>query len=97
MFSMACEYDIPDPPSTLEVVNPDQVQVMYRPVSTMVWEEIPRANSYADCAHSTAGGWYYNRTLDPTRILVCPCTCARFQAGTVEIRFGCAPRPVSIE
>ena len=93
---MACEYELPDPPSTLEKIDTNMVQVLYRPASTGEWEEIPKGNSYADCANSPNGGWYYNRTIDPTKILVCPCTCQRFQAGTVQIAVGCEPVPVDI-
>jgi hypothetical protein len=88
---MSCEYDIPPPPPGLLKVDTNLVQVIYTPASTGEEEEVPKLDSYADCAHSTNGGWYYNRTIDPSRILVCPCTCARFQAGRTEIRFGCEP------
>jgi len=45
-----------------------------------------------DCAEAENGGWYYDNASAPTRIYVCPCTCARFGAGRVDVRLGCEPR-----
>ena len=41
-------------------------------------------------------GWYYDDFADPQRILMCPQTCARFealQAASIDIRFGCTTIP----
>ena len=40
---------------------------------------------------SLHGGWFYDDELAPTKIEVCPCTCARFRQGSVEIQYGCIP------
>jgi hypothetical protein len=68
---------------------------------------IPGTERYADYlnAFATAGGVPNPSTLPDyyavsaeggvdglTRITVCPCTCARFQAGRVDVRLGCKPR-----
>jgi hypothetical protein len=40
-----------------------------------------------------AGGWYYDDPQKPTKVLVCPATCATIQAddaGKVDILFGCS-------
>ena len=88
-----CTFEIPEPPSQGEVINPDEVQVVYSPASGAP-EEIPRLPSSASCGdqRATNGGWYYNDNDNPTSIHVCGCTCSRFGAGQVDIRIGCEPR-----
>lgn len=88
-----CTFEIPEPPSQNEVIDPERVQVVYSPASGAA-EEIPRLPSSAACgdARATNGGWYYNDNANPTSIQVCACTCSRFGAGQVDIRIGCEPR-----
>lgn len=88
-----CTFEIPEPPSQGEVINPEEVQVVYSPASGEP-EEIPRLPSSAACGdqRATNGGWYYNDNDNPTSINVCGCTCSRFGAGQVDIRIGCEPR-----
>jgi hypothetical protein len=95
MNSLACEYEIPVPDDTALTVNPEKVQVVYTPAVGDA-EEVPRARSFADCASSSAGGWYYDDPSAPKKIIACPCTCSRFAAGKVEVRLGCYPRHVPI-
>jgi len=92
---LGCEYEIPAPTDPGLTLDPDKVQVVYTPAVGPA-EEIPRAQSAADCAVSTAGGWFYDDPSKPSKILVCPCTCSRFAAGKIDIRLGCEPRPISI-
>lgn len=87
---LACEYRLPPPPDGMKL-DTDKVQVIYTPASGSP-EEVPHVTSMAACAGSSNGGWYYDNPADPGRISVCPCTCARFQAGQVEVRLGCKPR-----
>jgi hypothetical protein len=49
-------------------------------------------SSFAACAKNPNGGWYYDDAEHPSKPTVCPCTCARFQAGRVDVRLGCKPR-----
>jgi hypothetical protein len=88
---LSCEYEIPvpDPSLTLDL---NRVQVVYTPAVGDA-EEIPKAQGAGDCATSVAGGWYYDTPTNPSKILVCPCTCARFAAGRVDVRLGCTPTP----
>jgi hypothetical protein len=89
--NLACDFSLPTPPAGQQLL-PDRVQVTYAPARTGVPEEVPRVNSASDCAGAQHGGWYYDSNQNPTKIFVCPCTCARFQAGRVDVRFGCRPR-----
>jgi hypothetical protein len=89
---LACEYQIPPPPSGSQNVNFNEVQVVYTTGNGASSEEIPRVGRLEDCARAQNGGWYYDDPADPKQIRVCPCTCSRFQAGSVDIRLGCKPR-----
>lgn len=87
---LACQYAIPEPPSGMKI-DTEKVQVIYTPASGDP-EEVPSVTSLAQCAQSENGGWYYDNPDMPTKITVCPCTCARFGAGQVDVRLGCRPR-----
>jgi len=91
-----CEFEIPPSPNP-EFLSPDTeaVQVIYTPGSGDP-QEIPRVSGYAACATAPNGGWYTGG-LDadgkPTKIVVCPCSCANFGAGSVEVTLGCKATP----
>ncbi|HKY35157.1 MAG TPA: vWA domain-containing protein [Polyangiaceae bacterium] len=87
---LACEYRLPEPPNGMRI-DVDRVQVVYTPASGGS-EEVPSIANLAACAKNANGGWYYDDPNNPTKISVCPCTCARFQAGRVDVRLGCKPR-----
>jgi hypothetical protein len=87
---LACEYKIPAPPAGMKL-DTKKVQVIYTPASGGP-EEVPRITALSACADNANGGWYYDDPANPTKITVCPCSCARFQAGHVDVRLGCRPR-----
>jgi hypothetical protein len=87
---LACEYQLPTPPSGMKL-DTTKVQVVYTP-ATGSPEEVPSIQSLGACANNPNGGWYYDDANNPSKITVCPCTCARFQAGQVDVRLGCKPR-----
>jgi hypothetical protein len=87
---LACEYQIPTPPEGMKL-DSAKVQVVYSP-ATGSPEEVPSINGLSACANNPNGGWYYDYPQNPSKIVVCPCTCARFQAGKVDVRLGCKPR-----
>ena len=68
-------------------LDPEKVQVIYTPSSGDA-EEVPSISSFGACATTPNGGWYYDDPLHPSKITVCPCTCARLQAGRVDVRLG---------
>ena len=88
--ALACEYQLPAPPDGMKL-DTTKVQVLYSPASG-VPEEVPSISSLAACAKNPNGGWYYDNADSPSKITVCPCTCARLQAGRVDVRLGCKPR-----
>jgi hypothetical protein len=87
---LACSYEIPDPPADTMKIDYDEVQVTYTSAD-MSREEVPRINDFAACSRNPNGGWYYDNPASPTQILVCPCTCSRFEAGRVDVALGCKP------
>lgn len=89
---LACEYQIPAPEEgetlNYRAVNIDLVEGDTR-------EELYYVTSADRC--DAEGGWYYDDPTGkaPTKILVCPSTCERFQnagAGAVQIKLGCVTR-----
>jgi hypothetical protein len=87
---LACRYEIPEVDAGTMRIDYEEVQVTYTP-GDMSTEEIPRINDYSACSRNPNGGWYYDDPADPTQILVCPCTCSRFEAGRVDLALGCKP------
>ena len=88
---LACEYALPSPPAGNQKLDLTRVQVIYSTAAAASSEEIPAVSGIDACANSPNGGWYYDNTSAPTSIMVCPCTCARFDAGRVDVRVGCRP------
>jgi len=88
---LACEYALPPSNDPTQKLDFAKVQVTYTTAGDET-EEIPSVPSIQGCAQSANGGWYYDNPADPTSIMVCPCTCARFDAGRVDVRVGCKPR-----
>lgn len=89
---LACEYQIPPPPMG-ESLDFDKVNVLYKPEGQNQSEPIFYVGSADNCDPVT-GGWYYD--VDPmmggtpTKIIVCPETCAAFGlGGQVDIQLGC--------
>jgi hypothetical protein len=86
---LKCEYQMPESPHPLEKVNPALVQVVHT-LANDVQEEIPYATTRGGCS-PTYGGWYYDDPTAPTKLIMCPCTCASFGAGQLDILVGCSP------
>jgi hypothetical protein len=88
---LACEYALPPPPAGNQKLDLAKVQVTYTTAGGDS-EEIPSIPGLSSCGDVDNGGWFYDNPADPTSIAVCPCTCARFDAGRVDVRVGCKPR-----
>ena len=85
--NISCDIPLPTPPSG-QVLDPNAVQIVYKPYQGTI-QEIPKAA--AGCG-STHGGWFFDSPTNPTKISLCPCSCANLGAGGIEIRFGCHPQ-----
>jgi hypothetical protein len=84
---LKCEFQIPAPEAGQEL-DYGLVNVVYTHDG-----EAARLARVADAgACGSEGGWYYDDESAPSRIVVCPSDCARFQSdagGSVEIELGC--------
>lgn len=88
--ALSCEWVIPPPPNG-ETLNPNLVNVSFidgagDPLL------IGRVDTVAGCA-GVENGWYYDNPSQPTKVLVCPQTCAWIQGkpgAKMDIQFGCA-------
>lgn len=88
--SIVCEYEVPSTTDPNLMLDYDHLQLVYSPASGAA-EEVPRLEAGSSCGRNPNGGWYYDNPLKPAHLLVCPCTCARFAAGRVDVRLGCEP------
>jgi hypothetical protein len=89
-----CEYDVL-PLSSDWVIDPASITFFYQS-ATGSSEEIPKLANVEMCPRSYNGGWYFDNPQNPTRIGVCPCTCANYGRRTATVVYGCKP-PIYIE
>ncbi len=86
-----CDFAIPPPPDG-QIMEKDKVQVIYKPFSGAP-QEIGKASSAGGCS-SANGGWYFDNEANPTRVILCECSCANLGAGRINVQFGCRPKPI---
>ena len=90
--SLACVYDIPEPPDGGEF-DPNKVNIDFDDGTG--FDTIGYVDNAAACAE-VVDGWHYDDINAPTQIIACPQTCQRFgdlKQATIDIRFGCATVP----
>jgi hypothetical protein len=86
--ALGCEFTIPPAPG--QMLDPDLVNFSYTPMGSGMPAELPRARDVTQCG--TGPGWYYDNNLTPTKIILCPASCATVQADNgakVDVLFGC--------
>jgi hypothetical protein len=85
---IACDIPMPKPPPGKKV-NLYQVTVEVAAGSGAAPQKIPRVDGAGQCG---TGGWYYDSSTAPSRIVLCPSTCAWAQglAGAkLAVGLGC--------
>jgi hypothetical protein len=94
---LPCEYAIPAAPNPLQAIDYNLVQVVHTP-ATGPQEEVPYATRRSGCS-AIRGGWYYDlvpsddpNAPKPSKIILCPCTCANLSVGKLDIFYGCYPQ-----
>jgi hypothetical protein len=88
--AVQCEFIIPEAPPG-EMLDYNKVAVKFTPGGGMP-TEVPKAEDAADCG--AGPGWYYDNNVTPTKIILCPASCAQIQNDTqakVDVLFGCEP------
>jgi hypothetical protein len=87
--ALACEYALPPPPAG-GMLDPHKVNVQYTP-GTGTADIVKNAADLSAC-DPTAGGWYYDSLLAPTKVTLCPATCTAVtndSNATIDIILGC--------
>jgi Mg-chelatase subunit ChlD len=87
--ALGCDFEIPPPPNDQEL-DPDRVNFTYMPKGMGSPKILPRADDLADC--NGQPGWYYDTNVGPTKIFLCPASCATVKADSnakVSVLFGC--------
>lgn len=87
--ALGCEFEIPEPPGG-EVLDPDEVNFSYTPKGMGTPKVLLRAKDLFDCVGDP--GWYYDNNAAPTKIILCPASCATVQSDSeakVDVLFGC--------
>lgn len=92
--SMACAYDVPDPPSEELVLDFAAAQVRFT-LKDNDPEYFENVLNESGCAGAPDSGWYYDDPEDPTKIVLCENACKKSHSdgGKIEVIFGCQPRP----
>lgn len=87
--ALGCEFEIPPAPNGDEI-DPTKVNFQYTPEGKGTPKVILRADDAADCGGLP--GWYFDNNTSPTKIILCPASCATVQADAdakVDVLFGC--------
>lgn len=85
--ALPCEYLIPTKVAGGEV-SPLNVNVLFTPGGSTEYQTIPQTTQ----DKCDGGGWYYDDPSKPTKILLCPSTCAQLKidlGGRIDIMLGC--------
>jgi hypothetical protein len=82
-----CEWPIPPPPNNQQL-GPNKVNFEYTPMPNAMPQILPRAMDLAGCQGGS--GWYYDSNTMPTKIVLCPLSCATVPNMSVwDVLFGC--------
>jgi hypothetical protein len=95
--ALPCQWKIPAPPAG-QVFNPEKVNVRFTAQGGAP-QDFGYVNTQADCAHAS-NAWYFDDVNQPTQVLVCPTTCDMLKASQgaeVDVSFGCARKPATIQ
>jgi len=75
---LACEFKTPD-----TSFDPQKVNISFQG-SSGTTEKVLQVSSEGDCSKATSKAWYYDDPATPTKILLCPSTCAAINAGVSD-------------
>ena len=88
---LSCTWAIPPP--TTGSIDPHRVNVRFTPSDGQPLD-LSNIPAQEDCG--SEDGWQYDNDESPTRIQLCPTTCALTQAqsgASLQVLFGCKTRP----
>jgi hypothetical protein len=87
--ALGCDFELPPPPPGQDL-DPDKVNFTYTPMGVGTPKLLPRADDLEDCKDQP--GWYFDSNAGPTKIVLCPTSCATVQVDSsakVDVLFGC--------
>jgi hypothetical protein len=85
--SATCAFTLPSPPGG-QPLDPLTVNLRFRPPSAAE-TDLPKATNSGACGSAQA--WFFDQTLSPTQIELCPAACSAVKAGgTLRVAYGCA-------
>jgi hypothetical protein len=87
--ALGCQFEIPPPPNGKEL-DPEEVNFSYTPEGMGAPKLLLHADDILACKDKP--GWYYDNPFTPTKIILCPASCATVQAdlkAEVNVLFGC--------
>ena len=90
--SISCDKSIPPLPVDTAIDLP--MWVIYQPYQGKS-QKLPMVGTAADCSDTT-GGWYYDNPDAPTKITLCPCSCATQADGSIDLIYRCHNGPTII-
>lgn len=85
--NLGCTFQLPEPGSG-KTTDPSKVNVKH--IGAAGETDLFKVNGKADCAN---GGWYYDDEAAPSKIELCPASCATVKKdpnGKLEVLLGCA-------
>jgi hypothetical protein len=83
----ACDWPLPPPPNNQQL-DPNKVNLEYTPMQNAMPQILPRAMDLVGC--NGGSGWYYDSNTMPTKIILCPLSCATVpQMSVWDVLFGC--------
>jgi uncharacterized protein YegL len=89
---VSCEYTLPLPPPGEGTLDLEKVSLEFVPGKNDPTVTIRKVESAETCG-ATTGGFYYDDPRAPTKVVLCPATCAQVRGGAVEAKvdlvFGC--------
>ncbi len=88
--TLPCEYQLPAEVATGEI-DTDRVNIVYTPGPAVGGEPETIPLNYA--CEGDGKGWHYDNASNPTKIILCPTTCAALGAdleGEIQILLGCS-------
>ena len=89
--SAPCTLEVPLPPAG-EAFPVGLVAVFFRPAGSTEQYEIPMLNNGAECPLAQDHGWFFDDPVAPTRMELCPGTCAQMPGKEIAMVFGCPPQ-----
>lgn len=87
--ALGCEFQIPPPPGG-EELDPTKVNFSYTPQGVGMSKLLLQSSNLLTCGADP--GWYYDSNSSPSKIILCPASCATVQADSkaeVSVLFGC--------